>query len=283
MSNISQLQYISVCAKITEDLFQHLGIRDKTLTEYVVDKAMVCETVDDFISAMNEDEAGFTFKFARSIYSTVHSMLPQKLIQDRRVPAAEVLPPQVPSTESFPGVVYKDPSSLASKFPCLAIPNTTNAEELSVGEEEPQGLKRVKRKESETEDEPPHPEVPPLKHKSRERSRERERRDKKSKKSRESHRRKNSRSRSRSCGSWEEEKRRHKSKREKRKRRRSISRRSVTPPKIGDVYRGYVTMVLRHGILVQLSEWRVRIACSNPSRNAVKDWSTLTTFQVWIL
>lgn len=84
MDQINQLQYISVCGKVTEDLNSYLAIKDKDLTEYVVHRAIQCKTEDEFIEAMNEDEAGFTIKLARSVFSTVHEMLPEKDIEERR-------------------------------------------------------------------------------------------------------------------------------------------------------------------------------------------------------
>lgn len=57
---------------------------DKTVTEYIVNRAISCRTEDEFILAMNEDEAGFSFRQSEEIFRTVHSMLPPSLIVKKR-------------------------------------------------------------------------------------------------------------------------------------------------------------------------------------------------------
>ena len=55
MNEIEQLQYFSLCSKVSSDIFSHIGMKDKVLTEYVIDQALEAKDEDDFINKMNED------------------------------------------------------------------------------------------------------------------------------------------------------------------------------------------------------------------------------------
>lgn len=164
MDEIDRLQYISICSKVSEELHAYLGIKDKLLTEYVIDKAIISKDEDDFIQKMNEDEAGFSFKLASSIFSDVHSMLPPKIIQKRRgdierenegiveekeekgkgerfVATNKV---EVKGESNGKEETPQNHSALARKFPGLAIPNADNEEEIELDLSEEEGEEEVK-------------------------------------------------------------------------------------------------------------------------------------------
>jgi hypothetical protein len=140
-----------------------MGIKDKSVTQYVIDQAMIAGNEEIFMKTMNDDEAGFDLDLAANIFSTVTKMTPPEVLKSKRVPAdpnqasaydtffekviqtataAENNNPmkiqrrRMDSDDSNPDVITekipKKFPGLSSKFPGLSIPNVQNEEEIEL-------------------------------------------------------------------------------------------------------------------------------------------------------
>ena len=49
MQDLDNLLYISVCTEVSGLVKKVMGLDDKTLTEYIVNRAILCTTDDEFI------------------------------------------------------------------------------------------------------------------------------------------------------------------------------------------------------------------------------------------
>lgn len=306
MNEIEQLQYFSLCSKVSSDIFSHIGMKDKVLTEYVIDQALEAKDEDDFINKMNDDGSGFSLQFCVSLYSSVYRMLPDSYIFKKKqrdfrpdeFKAGDARAQRSTDNRLFPGGPEFIPNDLpkdvlAKRFPALALAN--NDEEIKLDlddiqqppEEQPEPVEadnfkdnRVKRKDSLSSDSKS---VPAKKRKDS----KRKRRDNSSRSSSSESSKSRSRSRSKhtkhtktKTRSSSESSRSRSRRRDKKKKRTNRSRdsskktkrrRSEDMPSIGKIYPGYVTMKLREGLLVQLSDWKVD---SRDCRTVWKAWCT---------
>jgi predicted RNA-binding protein with RPS1 domain len=323
-SEVEQLQYLSLCSKVTAEIFAQIGIRDKVLTEYVIDQALEAADEDSFIQKMNEDEGGFSLQFCISLFNNVQKMLPAAYLKRRKTKeaikeserssglAGQKIQRIGENDEIIPNYMPKD--LLAKRFPALALPNK-NEEEIELDlddmvEEKKEeanptqaklddGLEKAKfkRKESLTSDSGSKASIrsgtispqPKSRSSSRDKKTKKRKEEKHSSKDlkRSKYRRSvsssKSYSRSRSRSSSRDRKGRDKDRRSKRDRRdrdskhrrdrdRSRNRRrsssrsysrdrrdSKNTPQLSKIYNGYITMKLKDGVLVQLSDWRGRM------------------------
>ena len=233
--DIAKLQLISLTSKVTQELENHLGIRDKVLAEFIIELARNSKDEKDFFRKLEEEEAEFTFALASSLYNLITKMLPRNFIGQKNQGGGggdsgngeEVINYTALNAKTFEERVEaeeKHPKMLASKyayftlnfilitlfsrFPGLAIPNKANQEELDLDF----GFGETKKKEPE-----PKPQQKPVtssrddkkeqherrrRSPSRSRSRDRDRKhSKKDKKSSHHHKHKKHRSSSRSSSS----------------------------------------------------------------------------------
>lgn len=321
MNEIERLQYISLCSKISGEIFSQIGIKDKVLTEYVIDRAIEARDEDEFINMMNEDGSEFSLQFCVSIFNSVYKMLPvsyvrrmkdkynRPMAEERTIKNTGMNIPGKPfgdADEYIPSDLPK--GELAKRFPALALANNSEEIDIDLNDiEQDEGAKPsnleqnidgnanlkhivdsklepniMKRKDSLSSD--------TSKEASRSSSSKRAAKEKRRLKEGTKKNRKRSttsslstkRSRSRSKRNRNEAKTGKKTKRnystsssvdassaKKRKdrkkndRSKSHERRrrkdSRDNPEIGRIYDGYVTMKLKDGFLVQLSDWRNRM------------------------
>ena len=140
-----------------------MGIRDKSVTQYVIDQAMIAGNEEIFMKTMNDDEAGFDLDLAANIHNTVTKMTPPEILKSKRVPAdptqasaydtffekviqtataageqnpMKIQRRRMDSDDSNPDVITekipKKFPGLSSKFPGLSIPNVANEEEIEL-------------------------------------------------------------------------------------------------------------------------------------------------------
>ena len=300
MNEIEKLQYISLCSKVVGDIHSHIGIKDKVLTEYVIDQAVEARDEDEFINKMNEDGSGFSLQFCMSLFDAVHRMMPASVVRKKKQDMMKEehtlgVEAQVAggrgrifgSAENVPHDLSKE--ELATRFPALALANNDEEIELQLddiaGDSKPgatAGLhidelkeNRVKRKKSLSSDsgrsESPK-KVRSKKRKQKQPSRSHSASRSASRNHNRSSSRSDSRDRSRSRSkktkhtknrSASESQEREKKRKEKKKERHRDEkgskryRDSSETPDVSRVYSGYVTMKLRDGVLVQLSDWKV--------------------------
>jgi ATP-dependent RNA helicase DHX8/PRP22 len=327
MEEIEKLQYISLSTKISNELNLFLGVKDKVLTEFLIEEAIKAGTEDDFIEQMNNMEAGFTLQLCLSIFNSVHKMLPEAYVRKKRQEEG-LLKPEVP--ESKGGKETKDkkghfteehisselPKDLLTKrFPGLALPNNNEEIELNLDDDlEPEmkeekiiddGLanNKLKRKESITSASKASSRSPPRdaknasknkksRHATRNSSEEsvlsksrsrsfskkkkkrghssrhsssssRDRKDRKHRKNKEKDRKHHKRRESSKSEDRKKKKKRdrsHSSTKDKHKQKEDNNEGSKNEPVLGKVYDGFITMKLKHGILVQMADWRVSLS-----------------------
>lgn len=75
--DIAKLQLISLTSKVTQELENHLGIRDKVLAEFIIELAKSSRDEKDFFRKLEEEDADFTFALASSLYNLISKMLPR--------------------------------------------------------------------------------------------------------------------------------------------------------------------------------------------------------------
>jgi hypothetical protein len=157
MNEIERLQYISLCSKLSSEIFNQIGIKDKVLTEYVIDRAIEARDEDDFIEMMNQDGSEFGLQFCVSIYNSVYKMLPSSYIRKKKEPEARPAPiktggPQNtksgnglfgPNEDYIPNNLPKD--ELAKRFPGLSLANNNDEIDLDLEDIEPKGATRASR------------------------------------------------------------------------------------------------------------------------------------------
>lgn len=142
MSDLSKLQYISLCSKVIQELENHIGLRNKDLTEYIIEIAKKTNNEKEFLKSLEEDEADFSQQFSSSLYILIQKMLPMQ-IKGRNKDEKQ---------ENSNAVVFKegekyvdgdhltfeerevkentDKKILSNKFPSLIIPDEANKEEI---------------------------------------------------------------------------------------------------------------------------------------------------------
>jgi ATP-dependent RNA helicase DHX8/PRP22 len=129
-------------SKVAQELDNHLGVKDKTLAEFIISIAKHSSSDKDFFNNLQENDAEFTNGFATTLYNLIQKMMPQKL-KDQHEPhhkkddaKAPLISYQKSSQhETFEQSVDREdrnPELLKAKFPALAIPNNPNQEELKL-------------------------------------------------------------------------------------------------------------------------------------------------------
>ena len=87
MDDLESLELLSLVSKITSELQNHLGIGEKTLAEFIIDKHSKCASFDDFRKALNGMGADFPPSLVESIDRLVLTMHPKhkgKRAQEQR-------------------------------------------------------------------------------------------------------------------------------------------------------------------------------------------------------
>jgi len=285
MSSIKKLQYISLCAKVTQELENHVGIRDKDLAEFVISLANDSKSEKEFLKKLEENDAEFTFSFSKTLFNLIKKMMPKEAEE----PAGGSILKDHLSQNSNKMVeeVKRNPQEIGSKFPALAIPdNTKNQEELELdlGFDEAPPVAPAKVVPKLVEE----PERRRMKSEScsRSRSKSEERRKKhKKKKRRSSSSRSRSRSsrassRSRSASSTRRDrdrkkKDRHDRERKEKRDRKEKRREEEKEATVGEIYEGVVTNITDYGCFVSLSNFRRKteglVHVSNMSRQRVNN------------
>lgn len=70
---------VSLVAKVTQELENHIGIKDKTLAEFIIDLAKECNNEKQFIKKLEENEADFTFQFSTNLFNLINKMIPSEM------------------------------------------------------------------------------------------------------------------------------------------------------------------------------------------------------------
>lgn len=74
-SNFLKLQLISLTSQITKELENHIGIRDKTLAEFIIDLGRDSPDEEKFKQALIDNEAEFPQELVSSLYKKIKIML----------------------------------------------------------------------------------------------------------------------------------------------------------------------------------------------------------------
>lgn len=142
MSDLSKLQYISLCSKVIQELENHIGLRNKDLTEYIIDVAKKTNNEKEFLKLLEEDEADFSQQFSSSLYILIQKMLPtQTKGKNNDENQDNSNPVQFKGGEKYvdgDNLTFEerevkentDKKVLSNKFPSLIIPDEANKEEI---------------------------------------------------------------------------------------------------------------------------------------------------------
>lgn len=228
MSELAELEHLSLVSKICIELDNHLGINDKDLAEFIIDLAEKNTTIESFRKVLSENGADFPDSFVSSLMRIIQLMKPVK-----------------PGDGGAGSSAAFSTDHMAMKFPGLALPNQSQ-KEMNVADdmfaelealapststaEDKKDVKKEERKEEKmtvkTEDKKRERSTERSRH--RDRSRDRSRDRKRRSTSRDHKRRSTSRDRKRRSPSRDRKRRRSRSRsggRQKRERSRSREKR----------------------------------------------------------
>jgi len=136
MADILKLQHISLCAKVAQELENHIGVKDKVLAEFIINLAKESGNEKEFFNKLEENGAEFTFSFVTTLYNLIQKMMPKNLkIEPKKEEAPLISYEKSKYGESFEESVdreERDPAIIRAKFPALAIPDNPNREELKL-------------------------------------------------------------------------------------------------------------------------------------------------------
>ncbi len=76
---IAQLQFFSLCSKVTQEIENHVGIKDKVLGEFIVNLGRESQNEKEFIKSLNELGADFSQQFSTNLYNMILKMLPKSM------------------------------------------------------------------------------------------------------------------------------------------------------------------------------------------------------------
>jgi ATP-dependent RNA helicase DHX8/PRP22 len=115
MSELADLQYLSLVSKICVELENHIGVSDKVLAEFIIDLADKHPTADAFQHALDENGAEMPSAFVANLLQLIQKMRPKKKGAGARG-GGESAGGSGPSAEH--------PDGSKPRFSGLAIPNT---------------------------------------------------------------------------------------------------------------------------------------------------------------
>ncbi|KAJ3324084.1 DEAH-box ATP-dependent RNA helicase prp22 [Boothiomyces sp. JEL0866] len=132
MADLEKLEYLSLVDKITKELFNHTGMDDKVLAEFIINLNRKSKDLQDFKKKLEGIGAEFPVSFIENIDRLIHTIMPKRKKKKKE--------------ESW----EKDTVDKKTLFPGLAVKDDPNRIEQMMKEElrEEQELKR-KREEGE--------------------------------------------------------------------------------------------------------------------------------------
>ncbi|KAL9127790.1 MAG: hypothetical protein Q9217_003396 [Psora testacea] len=77
MDDLASLELLSLVSKVTSEIQNHLGIKDKTLAEFIIAQHAKCQSLTEFKSKMDAMGAGFPQSLIESIDRLILSMHPK--------------------------------------------------------------------------------------------------------------------------------------------------------------------------------------------------------------
>ncbi|KAI8913654.1 ATP-dependent RNA helicase DHX8 [Gorgonomyces haynaldii] len=77
MTELDQLEYLSLISKITNELFNHYQLDDKVVAEYIVNLHIKSKDLSDFKRRLDKMEAGFKETFIEQLDRLIQAMLPE--------------------------------------------------------------------------------------------------------------------------------------------------------------------------------------------------------------
>ena len=156
MSDLSKLQYISLCSKVIQELENHIGLRNKDLTEYIIEIAKKTNNEKEFLKSLEEDEADFSQQFSSSLYILIQKMLPMQIKGRNKDEKQEnINPVEFKGGEKYvvdgENLTFEerevkentDKKILSNKFPSLIIPDEANKEEIILDLSPKQGESKI--------------------------------------------------------------------------------------------------------------------------------------------
>ncbi|OMJ12464.1 ATP-dependent RNA helicase dhx8 [Smittium culicis] len=109
MTEIQKLEYLSLVSKITNELFNHIGLSDKTLAEFIISLNRESKSLDQFKAKLAEVDANFPDSFIQTLNRLITTLWPKTGESSQKEKLNDL-----------------EPKDLSKKFPGLAIPNSSN-------------------------------------------------------------------------------------------------------------------------------------------------------------
>ncbi|KAK9841672.1 hypothetical protein WJX74_009878 [Apatococcus lobatus] len=88
MEQLDQLRYYSLVSKVTTELEVHLGLSEKTLSEFIIDLSKGKRSVKEFQSSLNKNGAELPASLVETIWNIIQRLMPAQSKQGRPAPGA---------------------------------------------------------------------------------------------------------------------------------------------------------------------------------------------------
>lgn len=102
MDDLANLELLSLVSKVTTELENHIGLKDKTLAEFIIDQHTKCESYSHFKSALEDMGADFPESLMETLDRLIKTMHP-RFKAKREPPSALSLPNTTDHDKGFSG------------------------------------------------------------------------------------------------------------------------------------------------------------------------------------
>ncbi|KAL0491769.1 ATP-dependent RNA helicase dhx [Acrasis kona] len=106
MNNKEKLQHLSLVNKVCGELDNHVGIKDKTLAEFVIYLCEGCNDATEYKNVLSENKADLPETFVNSLFETIQRMKPKQAPVKQDVKTEEDVIEH--RTQKYPGLAMAD-------------------------------------------------------------------------------------------------------------------------------------------------------------------------------
>jgi ATP-dependent RNA helicase DHX8/PRP22 len=84
MTEINELEYLSLVSKVCTELENHIGLNNKDLAEFIINLANKHKKFEKFKKALEKNGAEFSESFVTNLYRIIHTMKPVETNNDQQ-------------------------------------------------------------------------------------------------------------------------------------------------------------------------------------------------------
>eukprot|EP01083_Nonionella_stella_P212041 766129_1 len=130
METVLQLLQKSIVQKVSKELENHIGIKNETLAEFIIDIKNKSKNIKEFEQNLSNSSAEFDITLIESLWRMIEVMAPSKLKQNKNTKGLKNHTKSKSNIVSTNTSIWKDVNGPLSttenkqNFPGLAIPNS---------------------------------------------------------------------------------------------------------------------------------------------------------------